>query len=116
MAYHIVAIYGMRQNYFSLRYSLPPFINYTTRLKAVMSSSGLPSVATRSASNPGAIVPIRFPIPSDSADTEVALTTASIGVSWASRTRYTNSSALRPCDPATASVPNVTFTLWARAR
>src|SRR5262249_10726874 len=65
----------------------PAFITNLTRRTAVMSSSGLPSVATRSASQPGAIVPISLPRPSDSADIEVALVSASIAVSPASLTR-----------------------------
>src|SRR5215468_4415495 len=52
----------------------------TTRRTAVMSSMGLPSTATKSASKPGATVPIRLPRPSDSAAIEVELTIASIGV------------------------------------
>src|SRR6185436_11006483 len=52
----------------------PAFMTNRTRRTAVMSSSGLPSVATRSASKPGAIVPIWRPSPSDSAASDVALT------------------------------------------
>src|ERR1017187_420792 len=77
--------YGRGSDWY--RYTLPPFITNTTLRTAVMSSSGLPSVATKSAWNPGARVPISLPNPSDSAEMDVALTTASIGLSCASRTR-----------------------------
>jgi hypothetical protein len=53
---------------------LPPFMTKTTRRTAVMSWRGLPSVAMMSASTPGAMEPICFSRPSDSAETEVAET------------------------------------------
>ena len=49
------------------------------RRTAVMSSMGLPLVATRSACMPGTIVPIRLLMRRDSAAREVALTIASMG-------------------------------------
>src|SRR5712691_12310451 len=67
--------------------SRPPFITNATRRTAVMSSKGLPATATKSASKPGATVPIVRPSPSDSAATEVPLRIASIGLSPPSLTR-----------------------------
>src|ERR1017187_7560103 len=54
---------------------------------AAMSSSGLPSTATISASFPSASEPIRSAIPRDSAATDVPLSNASMGLSPPSRTR-----------------------------
>ena len=62
-----------------------------------------------SAGNPGEIVPITSAIPIASAPSELADTIAAIGTTPPSRTRSMNSSALRPCAPATASVPNTIF-------
>ncbi len=64
----------------SFRYTLPSFITNTTRRRAVMSSSGLPATAIRSARMPASITP-RSSSPIDSAASDVAETMASIG-SW----------------------------------
>src|SRR5215471_2804872 len=65
----------------------PLFITNATRRTAVISSRGLPCTATRSASKPGATVPILAPSPSDSAATEVPLRSAAMGLSPPSFTR-----------------------------
>ena len=77
----------------------------TVLRSAVMSASGSPSTATRSAWRPGAIAPIWSFIRSDSAESDVSETIASIGFWPPSLTLTTASSMLRPCAPATASVP-----------
>ncbi len=73
-----------------------------------MSRSGSPDTTMTSASKPGASVPIVDPILSDSAASDVALTSASEGPCPA-RTRATISRAFCPWAPATASVPSGIF-------
>jgi len=55
------------------------------------------------------MVPTVSPRLSDSAESEVAEVIASIGFSPPVRTRYSSSWKLRPCAPATASVPKTIF-------
>ena len=71
-----------------------------------MSLDGSPSTAMRSAWSPGAIAPIASLMPNACAPSEVADTIASIGGWPPSCTRQIRSSTLRPCAPATASVPH----------
>src|ERR1043166_8614498 len=61
-------------------YTTPPFTTTATRRTAVRSSSGFPSSAMMSASSPGAIAPIRSAMPSEAAATELAETSAAIGL------------------------------------
>src|SRR6266516_5900186 len=75
-----------------------------TRSRAVISVKGSPSTATRSASSPGVMEPIRVCRFIDSAPCEVRSISASIGF-CPNRTRSMVSLALRPCAPALASVP-----------
>src|SRR5437588_5861708 len=69
------------------RNTFPCFITSTTCRTAVISSSGLPCTATRSASIPSASAPIFAPNPRDSAATDIPLVSASMALSPPSFTR-----------------------------
>ena len=73
-----------------------------------MSSSGLPSTATRSAARPAAIDPVTASSPIDLAASDVMAMMASIGA-CPDLTRSIASRAFWPCAPATASVPITIF-------
>src|SRR5260370_393924 len=79
-----------------------------------MSLKGSPSTAMRSASMPGASAPIMPWRPSASALSDVAATMASMAPWPPTWTRWMISLALRPCAPATASVPMLIFSSLCR--
>jgi eukaryotic-like serine/threonine-protein kinase len=86
------------------RETTPPFITNRTRSTAVMSASGSPGTATRSASFPASTVPSRSLQPRMAALREVAATSAAMGASPV-RTRTASSRAFLPCGTTPASVP-----------